>query len=52
MSSRVVSSHVVSSKVEIDFFFLPQDGLSLLSVEAYGCYVYAEVTRACLTGRM
>lgn len=39
-----MSCHVV--KVEIDFFFLPQP----LAVEAYGCYVYAEVTRACLTG--
>lgn len=39
MSCRVV-------KVEIDFFFLPQP----LSVEAYRCYAYAEVTRACLTG--
>lgn len=48
MSSRVVSCHVV--KVEIDFFFPSSDGLSLLSVEAYRCYVYAEVTRACLTG--
>lgn len=51
-SCRVVSCHVMSSKVEIDFFFSSSDGLSLLSVEAYGCYVYAEVTRACLTGRM
>lgn len=31
-------------------FFSSSDGLSLLSVEAYRCYVYAEVTRACLTG--
>lgn len=43
-----MSCHVV--KVEIDFFFSSSDGLSLLSVEAYRCYVYAEVTRACLTG--
>lgn len=53
VSSRVVSCYVMSCRQSGDrLFFSSSDGLSLLSVEAYGCYVYAEVTRACLTGRM
>lgn len=52
-SCRVVSCRVMSCRQSGDrLFFSSSDGLSLLSVEAYGCYVYAEVTRACLTGRM
>lgn len=51
MLSRVVLSRVMSCRQSGDrLFFSSSDGLSLLSVEAYGCYVYAEVTRACLTG--
>lgn len=51
MSSRVVSCYVMSCRQSGDrLFFSSLDGLSLLSVEPYGCYVYAEVTRACLTG--
>lgn len=53
VSSRVMLSRVMSCRQSGDrLFFSSSDGLSLLSVEAYRCYVYAEVTRACLTGRM
>lgn len=51
--SRVMLSRVMSCRQSRDrLFFSSSDGLSLLSVEAYRCYVYAEVTRACLTGLM